>query len=411
MSVPEILRCTTCSVETSIASVPSTCPECRGILDLRLAAPKEGITAEEAEGIWRWAKHLPHCDPTNRVTLGEGKSPLLSAPRMAEQTGLTDLWIKNDSIMPTGSFKDRAIALATSLARHYGRPGLVLSSSGNAGASSAAYAARAGLPLVVFVPATAPEAKLRQIAATGARLVPIDGNTADCCRLADRLSREKGWVNLTTTYHNPYGVDAYATIAYEIAELDPDVILLPISSGPLLAGIMKGYCRLMDAGKITRMPRPIAVQAEACAPIARAFACNGDIEPWPRRPTIASALNDTLEGYERDGDYTLYWIRRHDGAAFAVDDDAIRAGTRLLATTEGILVEPSAAVPVAAISRLLERGLMLPDERVVAVTTGHGLKDMSWANLSADRAGFPADVDLGAIADKVQLARSDGSYQ
>lgn len=393
----EKLRCTACGAETTIENVPSTCPACRGILDLRLTPPNGSPGTNGGEGIWRWAEHLPHCAAQNRVTLGEGGSPLLASPRLAEKTGLCDLWIKNDSIMPTGSFKDRAIALATSLAKQYERPGLVLSSSGNAGASSAAYAARAGLPLVVFVPATAPEAKLRQIAATGARLATIDGNTADCCRLADRLSREKGWVNLTTTYHNPYGVDAYATIAYEIAGLAPDVILLPISSGPLLAGIMKGYRRLMEAGTIRRIPRPIAVQAEACAPIARAFAEAGGIRTWAHQTTIASALNDTLEGYERDGDYTLDWIRRHDGAAFAVDDDAIRAGAELLATAEGILVEPSAAVPIAAIGRLLERGLIASDERILAVTTGHGLKDMSWASLRAGTMAYQADVDLDEV--------------
>ncbi|WP_157928919.1 threonine synthase [Pararhizobium haloflavum] len=393
----ETLRCTACGAKTPIEDVPSTCPACRGILDLELAAPSGRATGGEATGIWRWAEHLPSCDPENRITLGEGASPLLATARLADKTGLRDLWIKNDSIMPTGSFKDRAIALATSLARQYEKPGLVLSSSGNAGASSAAYAARAGLPLVVFVPATAPEAKLRQIAATGAQLVTIDGNTAHCCRLADQLSREKGWVNLTTTYHNPYGVDAYATITYEIAALEPDVILLPISSGPLLAGIMKGYLRLMAAGIVTSIPRPIAVQAEACAPIARAFAYGGPVETWAHRATIASALNDTLEGYERDGDYTLDWIRRHDGTAMAVDDDAIRAGAELLATTEGILVEPSAAVPIAAIDRLLEIGLIEKDERILAVTTGHGLKDMSWVSVRTAPNDYPANADLNAI--------------
>ena len=402
MTDTDFLRCTACGRDTDIADVPSLCPSCGEILDLHIA-PREPEHesvhpgATEAVGLWRWADRLPRCRPENRISLGEGHSPLLAVPRLAADLGVEDLWIKNDSIMPTASFKDRAVALATSLALNYGRPGLVLSSSGNAGASGAAYAARAGLPLVVFVPASAPDAKLRQIAATGARLVTIDGNTSDCCRLADELARTRGWVNLTTTYHNPYGVDAYATLAYETARLDPDVVLLPVSSGPVLGGIMKGYERLLAAGTIARIPRPIAVQSAACAPIVRAFETGGAIAPWDHQTTVASALNDTLAGYEHDGDYTLSWIRRHKGAAAAIDDETILAGVRRLARTEGILVEPSAAVPVAAIPTLIERGLISRDERILAVATGHGLKDLSWVDVTADRRGLSPEADISAF--------------
>ncbi|MBB4303852.1 threonine synthase [Rhodobium orientis] len=397
MTETDFLRCTACGRDTDIADVPSLCPSCGEILDLHIAPREREPEVAKPVGLWRWADHLPHCRPEHRISLGEGQSPLLAAPRLAGDLGLKNLWIKNDSIMPTASFKDRAVALATSLARNYGRPGLVLSSSGNAGASGAAYAARAGLPLVVFVPASAPEAKLRQIAAAGARLVTIDGKTSDCCRLADELARARGWVNLTTTYHNPYGVDAYATLAYETVRLDPDVVLLPVSSGPILAGIMKGYARLKAAGTITRIPRPIAVQSAACAPIVRAFETGGAIEPWDHQPTIASALNDTLAGYEHDGDYTLSWIRRHNGAAAAIDDDTVRAGVRKLARTEGILVEPSAAVPIAAIPTLIERGLISRDERILAVATGHGLKDLSWVEVEADARGLSPETDIFAL--------------
>ncbi|MFC6490422.1 pyridoxal-phosphate dependent enzyme, partial [Nitratireductor sp. GCM10026969] len=165
MSTTDFLRCVACGNDVSIEVVPSTCPACGGILDLHLAEGPLQEAADDLTNLWQWAEFLPRCAPKNRVTLGEARSPLLHCPRLGERTGLADLWIKNDSVMPTGSFKDRAIALATSLAKEYGREGLVLSSSGNAGASAAAYAARAGLPIVVLVPATAPNAKLRQIAA------------------------------------------------------------------------------------------------------------------------------------------------------------------------------------------------------------------------------------------------------
>lgn len=380
----ERLVCTACGALAKIAAVPSTCAVCDGILDVHLpepgARPLRPVGGSDA-GVWAWESWLPHCAPEARVSLGEGGSPLLRAPRLGERLGLDNLWIKNDSLQPTGSFKDRAVALATSLAKHYDRPGLVLSSSGNAGASSAAYAARAGLPLVVLVPETAPPAKLRQILVAGARLVTVRGETHHCCQLAHQMAAEMGWVNLTTTYHNPYGVDGYATIAYELVwELAgrlPEVLLMPISSGPLLGGVMKGFERLKAAGVIDRVPRPVAVQTEACAPIVRAFREGGAVTPWAHRKTVASALNDTLTGYERDGDYTLDWIRRYDGLAVAVGDADILAAQRLTAEREGVVLEPSGAVPVAALMAAREELGLSRDTRVVAVATGHGLKDLS----------------------------------
>lgn len=239
-----------------------------------------------------------------------------------------------------------------------------------------AYAARAGLAAVVLAPASAPRSKLAQIMAAGARLVPLTGNTSDCCRLA-RSAARFGWVNVTTTYYNSVGVDAYATVAYEIAGVRPDVVLLPISSGPLLAGVMKGFERLKRLGLADRLPRPVAVQPSACAPTVRAFETGKLVAPRTRQPTAASALNDTLAGYERDGDYTFTWIRRHGGSAVAVSDDDILEAVRGVATREEIFVELSAAAPVAAIRQLVASGWLGPDERVVAVATGHGLKDIS----------------------------------
>jgi len=370
----ERMVCTACETVVPLARVASVCPECGGILDW-VAGERPPQTP--GEGIWRHADILPTCAPEHRVTLGEGNGPLLPAPRLGDALGLSDLWVKNESLHPSGSFKDLGVAVAVSLAKAHGLPGAVLSSSGNAGASAAAYCARAGLPLTVLVPATAPPAKLRQIAIAGARLVTVDGATDDCCRLATELSAADGLANLTTTFHNPYGIDGYATISDEVAHLAPDVVLLPISSGPLLAGMMKGFARLLAAGRIDRMPRPVAVQPEACAPITRAFQRGGAIEPWRHRQTIAGALNDTLAGYERDGDRTLSFIRKHDGAAVAVTDEAIVDAQHLAARTEGLVLEPSAAVPFAAVEAVRNALGLSGGERILAVVTGHGLKDLS----------------------------------
>lgn len=369
---PDRLVCTACGREVTIDTVPSTCPACDGILDLTIGNHQQ----PPSDSLWRWHAHLPRVAPANRVNLGEGSTPLLPAPRLGRDLGLADLWIKNESLQPTGSFKDRALALATSLAVEYGRRGVVLSSSGNAGAAAAAYAARAGLPAVVLVPATASRAKLKQILIAGARLVTVDGATSECCMLARQAAQALGFVNVTTTFYCPYGVDAYATIAYELAAAEPDVVLLPVSSGPILAGVMKGFERLREHGLVSRMPRPVAVQSSACRPIVDAFTSGMATVSAPHRPTVASALNDTLQGYERDGDYTLSFLRRHGGAAVAVDDGDVLNAMARLACLEGIVVEPSAAAPVAVLPHLLAQGLVSPGERIVAVATGHGLKDM-----------------------------------
>jgi threonine synthase len=392
----EHMACVACGETVPISAVPSTCPHCDGILDLRLpetgsSTPDGTAPAGESPGIWRWARWLPSCAPENRVTLGEGDSPLLRCDRLGARLGLESLWVKNDALMPTGSFKDRAVVLATSLARQHGKPGIVLSSSGNAGASAAAYAARAGLPAAVLVPETAPRAKLAQILVHGARLITVQGATSDCCRLARFVADRFGWVNATTTYYNPYGVDGYATIAYELEAVRPDVLLLPISSGPLLAGVMKGFERLQARGRIARLPRPVAVQSAGCAPIVRALETGQPVAAWRHQYTVASALNDTLEGYERDGDYTLGWIRRAGGTAIAVTDEQVVGAIGELARSEGVFVEPSAAVPIAAIAALRERGWLHPADRVVAVATGHGLKDVPAAALPEMPAAIPPD--------------------
>lgn len=396
-AVPDRLVCTVCGQGEPIETVPSTCSRCDGILDVVLG----GEAQEPGRDLWRWHAHLPRVAPANRVVLGEGGTPLLPAPRLGASLGVGDLWIKNESLNPTGSFKDRAVALATSLALEYGRGGVVLSSSGNAGAAAAAYAARAGLPAVVLVPATASRAKLRQILLAGARLITVDGATHDCCALAKAASLELGFVNVTTTFYCPYGVDAYATIAYELAGAAPDVVIVPISSGPILAGVMKGFERLLALGAIERVPRPVAVQSQACRPIVDAFESGAATLSPPHCATVAAALNDTLRGYERDGDYALTFLRRHGGVAIAVDDHEVLAAMGALGRLEGIGVEPSAAAPVAAIPHLLSRGFVTAGQRIVAVTTGHALKDMPDAVLPA--LPEPIRPDMAALAQRLRL--------
>lgn len=400
------LVCTRCRYEVDIVVLPATCPRCDGILDVQLAhVPGDFRVREDDSGIWRWSEWLPRCSMQNRISLGEGRSPLLRCERLGRQIGATDFWVKNEGIMPTGSFKDRGLALTLSLAREYRKPGVVLSSSGNAGASAASYAARAAIPAMVLVPDTTSRSKLAQIIAAGVELITVKGDASDCCRLARAAATKIGWVNASTTFYNPYAVEAYATLAFELVTLKPDIIVLPTSCGPLLVGVMKGFVRLERLGLIERVPRPVAAQPSGCAPIARAFQSGEPVRRWSQAVSVASALNDTLRDYERDGDYTIEWLHRFDEIALAVSDQEILAAAQALGSLEGIFVEPSAAVSIAASQKLLACGQLLSQDRIVAVATGHGLKETS-ANLPHE-ISEPIEADIRQL----MLASTSGRDQ
>ncbi len=280
---------------------------------------------------------------------------------------------------PTGSFKDRPLSAAVSKARELGADTVVTASSGNAAASMSAYAARAGLRAVVFVPVETPPEKLLQIIATGARVLRVTGSVSDCIQLTRSATRKLGWYNVTTTFENPFSVEADKTVAYEIAaDLDwgcPDWIVVPTGAGPLPVGIWKGFSEMHAAGITTAMPRIVAAQAAGCAPIARAFATGKDVvDPWDAPDTIASGIRDPLVGYQQDGTLTLRVVHNSKGAAIAVSDASILEGCRMAAENEGLYIEPTAGAAVAAVSEMQRSGLCRAGDEIVIVSTGHGLK-------------------------------------
>jgi threonine synthase len=319
------------------------------------------------------------------VTLGEGDTPLLPIPR----AGGAGVLAKAEWVNPTGSFKDRGSAVAVSAALALGARGVVVASAGNNAASVSAYAARAGLPCIAVLPATTPQNKIIQALAHGARVARIDGDFSDAYRIAEVVRREAGWANLTSTYLQPYMTAAHASIADEIAAgLDGVVgtIGVPVGAGPMLEGIVEGFERWVGAGdgSMAAMPLVVGVQAAGCAPIAAAFG-RGDetVTAWPGAPTsIASSINDPLRGYADDGTRTLRTMRRVDGIAIAVDDDAITDAMRDLGSLEGMAVEPAAATTLAAL-RALDATKDVP-RPVVLVLTGHVLKDPAHAVASVD---------------------------
>jgi threonine synthase len=315
------------------------------------------------------------------VSLGEGHTPLLHIPYVPAPAGAS-VHAKLELLNPTLSFKDRGMALAASVALDLGAEGLVLASSGNAAVSAAAYAAAAGLKCTVFCGRQSQaETKLLAAEAYGAEVHRIEGDYSAAYAEASRAERG-GWLNVTTTYRNPLLAEAYRTIAYELAEqlgAAPDVVVIPVGAGPLLYGIHGGFRDLVTAGITSRTPKLVGVQAQACAPLARAWE-DGDWQrvletPVPTKPTAAAAIADSLRGYEREGLLTLNAVHESGGAVLAVTEEAIGTASASLAA-HGLLVEPAAATAVAVLSQPHFAALAGRDAVIAVILTGHGAKEL-----------------------------------
>ncbi len=271
------------------------------------------------------------------------------------------------------------MSVAVSKARQLGADTVVTASSGNAAASMAAFASRAGMHAVVVVPADTPSAKLLQMVAAGSRVVRITGSVSDSMTLARAAAREFGWYNVTTTFENPYSVEGDKTVAYEIAAdlgwRAPRWVMIPVGAGPLLVGIWKGFVEMHRAGLVQSVPRLVAAQASGCAPIVRAFEAGVDVvTPWESPRTIATGIQDPLVGYSQDGTLTLKRVRQSQGVAVATSDEAILKAVRLMCDLEGLYVEPSVGAATAAVAALRDAGSIDTGDEVVIVSTGHGLK-------------------------------------
>jgi threonine synthase len=393
------VRCVRCGRTGALAGFPYRCPVCGGILliehDLR------GWTGPDltVPGMERYRELLPLDADSRLVSLGEGGTPLVTALRLAEDMGDIEVLLKNETVNPTGSFKDRALAVMTTRARDEGYRRVISSSSGNAGISSAAYAARAGVEAAVVAPESTKQTKLAQLTVHGARVIRVRGSTSDTYKLAKVAAETGEWANLTTTFLSPLATAGFKTIGYELADqLDghaPDWVIAPISAGPILVAVASAFREYHAAGRVDRVPRMVCAQAAGCAPIARAFEEGAEnVAAWSDPPdTIATAIADPLRGYEDDGTLTLRVVRETEGVALTVTDDAIREAVRRLAELEGVFAEPSGAVPLAALAILRTRGVIRAGSRVVCLITGHGLKDPMAAEQDVDMPLIEPDTE------------------
>ena len=332
--------------------------------------------ASRAPTLWRYHEMLPVRDPANITTLGEGMTPLLPLPRYGGRIGVPNLLMKDEGLTPTATFKARGAAVGVSRAAELGVKGVAMPTNGNAGSAWAAYAARAGLTSLIAMPVGAPVITRTECVAAGAELYLVDGLIGDAGRLIAAAVLDRGGYQEVSTLKEPYRIEGKKTMGYEIVEqlgfTVPDVILYPAGGGVGLIGIYKALLEMRDLGWISTLPRLVAVQAEGCAPIVRAFETGATESVLvPGTHTVAFGINVP----KALGDFlVLDAVRATDGTAVAVSDDELLAEQRVLAGDEGAFVCPEGAACFAATRRLRESGWLAATDRVVVLNTGAGLK-------------------------------------
>jgi threonine synthase len=348
-------------------------------LDALAGAFRPELLVGRAPTLWRYAEVLPVRQARYRLTLGEGFTPLLAVPRLAERLGVRRLWLKDEGQNPTGSFKARGLALAVARAWELGATEVALPSAGNAGSAAAAYAAAAGLRCHVVVPADTPRVIVEETRALGADLELIDGLITDAgARVAEGVAAH-GWFDLSTL-REPYRVEGKKTMGYELFEQLggrlPDVIVYPTGGGTGLVGMWKAFDEMQRLGWIgAERPRMISVQASGCAPIVRAWERGArEAEPWVDAHTYASGLRVP----RAVGDFLILdAVRASNGAAVAIDDDAMADAVRTIGALTGVFAAPEGGAVAAALPLLLERGELDVDDEIVLFITGSGLKYVS----------------------------------
>jgi threonine synthase len=380
------LRCLRCGSRYGPRDYAGDCPKCHPQAPSNLVVeyepsstqprPRPGASASVG-GLWRYGDLLP-VDATDAVSLGEGGSPLHRLTSLERRIGVRSLFAKDESRNPTWSFKDRLACVAVSVAKKLGAPAMVASSTGNAGASAAAYAAKAGLPCVVFTATGAVGPLLTQMRVYGATVVAV-ANKADRWPLMQHAVQKFGWFPTSPFFgpvvgSNPYGIEGYKTLAYEIAEqMDwqvPDCCVLPVCYGDALIGMWRGFEDMMALGWIDRMPRMMA--AEIYDSLGAAMRDGGDALPdMPMtHDTVAKSTSATRSTYQ-----ALHVLRASGGAATVVSNEAIMSWQQALARDEGLYVEPASAGAVAAVAQLKASGDIKATDRVAVLLTASGLKD------------------------------------
>ncbi len=379
------LKCVSCGREFNSDPDALTCPDCGefdGTLDVlydyERIWKKSNITFGKSITVFKeFSDILPFSGEHLIPPLKVGDTPLYKISNSVEGFELSHSYIKDDTINPSGSFKDRATAVAIAMAKESGKNTIAVASTGNAAASTAALAASSGMRAVLFVPASAPTAKLTQLYIYGAKVLKFKAQYDEIFDLCGECSFRFNWYNRNTVV-NPFTGEGKKTAALEIYRdlgKAPDNVIVPVGDGCILSGTYKGFFDLLKIGLIEKMPRLFGIQAEGCSPLVKAFKGNGIIEKWGEIDTNADSI---AVGFPRDGTKALRSIRETKGAFASVNDGEIFKAQYLLARTMGIYAEPSAAASFGGFIKLLRNGIIDDDAVNVILITGNGLKDVGF---------------------------------
>ncbi len=405
------LKCTICGQVYQPGEVDYVCPKhgSDGNLDVLYdyaligeRVKRDGLGS--LPGMWRYRALLPVEADAALPPLVVGGTPLYPSPKVAEGLGLREVWFKDDGRNPTASLKDRASAVIVTRAKSEGRSIITTASTGNAAAALAGLAACMQIPTAIFVPATAPEAKVAQLLVYGSHVFLVKGTYDDAFDLCVKASAEYGWYCRNTGY-NPYTAEGKKTVSYEICEQlagqpgsfdAPDCIVVSVGDGNIISGVHKGLKDLLALGWISHMPRLIGVQAEGSSFMYQAWKSNTD--PLTMKPVDAQTIADSISaGLPRDRVRALNTVNETDGAYLTVSDAEILKAIPALARATGIFAEPAASATYAGLIKAVREGILRREERVVGLITGNGLKDISSARKAVGQP-YPVSPDMADVA-------------
>jgi threonine synthase len=400
------LECALCAQHYDPAQIHNLCPACQRPLWVRydLEALGQKFTKEDLRGrsptFWRYLEMLPIRDPRDVVSLAETVTPILVAPRLGDALGVRDIFIKDESRLPTGSFKARGMAMAITKAKEFGVTRVAVPTAGNAGGALAAYAARAGMEAYVFMPEDTPVINQKECYLAGARTFLVNGLITDCGRIVAEGKREKGWFDVSTL-KEPYRIEGKKTMGLELAEqfdwLLPDVILYPTGGGTGLIGMWKAFQELEALGWLNspRKPRMFSCQSDGCAPIARAFEKG---ERFAAKFENASTIASGIRVPAAVGDFMILdAVRESGGLALATPEADIPKWMKLAASSEGLSLCPETAVCLGALEVLLKRGDIKPTERILIFNTGAAQKYPEAVQEKLSRIDVTKPIDWGLI--------------
>ena len=391
-------ECINCGTKYPIDEVVYFCRKCGDILEIKIDYDivedilKKSGWRKTPLSVWRYRDLMPIGDPAKIVTLNEGGTGLHKCNRLGEALGCKQLYVKNEGENPTGSFKDRGMTVGVTKAVELGAKSVICASTGNTSASLAAYAARAGIRCAVLIPSgKIAYGKLAQAIIYGARVIQVRGNFDQALEIVLKISEKHGNIYLLNSI-NPFRIEGQKSLGYEICEQlynDPPYrIVVPVGNAGNISAIWKGFVEFHDLGLVKSLPRMTGIQAEGAAPIAQAIKTGSkEIKPVNKPETIATAIRI---GAPVSWKKAVNAIRDSGGTAETVTDEEILEAQKMLSRLEGLFVEPASASSIAGLKKLVENGDVDKDERIVCVTTGHGLKDPDAAIRMSEK---PIEVD------------------